>query len=228
MTVPTRRFKNRRKVVSFLPEHTVVRGVGAGQDGPWGRRRSRGPRAAARGQVRRRLAPVTDWRGPLRRYPFPVLFSSCSRKDLEASLQKGVGVCLFNLPDVRPSSGGRKCGNGYVEEGEQCDCGEPEVRTSASRPARATKRERGWPGARPAWPPRASLAGQGGPLEFQRSHRIRCTAGLRRERTSFMEGCGVLTRWGRERWEALSLRPAGGEAGAAGFRRRMRSVPFSL
>lgn len=143
MTVPTRRFENRRKVVSFLPEHTVVRGVGAGQDGPWGRRRSRGPRAAARGQLRRRLAPVTDWRGPLRRYPFPVLFSSCSRKDLEASLQKGVGVCLFNLPDVRPSSGGRKCGNGYVEEGEQCDCGEPEVRTSASRPTRATKRERG-------------------------------------------------------------------------------------
>ncbi|XP_036078250.1 disintegrin and metalloproteinase domain-containing protein 12 isoform X2 [Rousettus aegyptiacus] len=63
-------------------------------------------------------------------YPFPVLFSSCSRKDLEASLEKGVGVCLFNLPDVRQSSGGRKCGNGYVEEGEQCDCGEPEECTS--------------------------------------------------------------------------------------------------
>uniref|UniRef100_A0A480L3N2 Disintegrin and metalloproteinase domain-containing protein 12 isoform 3 preproprotein n=1 Tax=Sus scrofa TaxID=9823 RepID=A0A480L3N2_PIG len=59
-------------------------------------------------------------------YPFPVVFSSCSRKDLEASLEKGMGVCLFNLPEVQPSFGGQKCGNGYVEEGEECDCGEPE------------------------------------------------------------------------------------------------------
>ncbi|XP_032346561.1 LOW QUALITY PROTEIN: disintegrin and metalloproteinase domain-containing protein 12 [Camelus ferus] len=59
-------------------------------------------------------------------YPFPVLFSSCSRRDLEASLEKGVGMCLFNLPEVRQAFGGRKCGNGYVEEGEECDCGEPE------------------------------------------------------------------------------------------------------
>lgn len=113
------------------------------QDGPWGRRRWRGPRVAAwvrRGRVTPRRLTVG---GLLHRYPFPVLFSSCSRKDLEASLEKGVGVCLFNLPDVRQSSGGRKCGNGYVEEGEQCDCGEPEVRTSASHPVGAKKREWG-------------------------------------------------------------------------------------
>ncbi|KAI5946080.1 Disintegrin and metalloproteinase domain-containing protein 12 [Manis javanica] len=59
-------------------------------------------------------------------YPFPMMFSSCSRKDLEASLEKGVGMCLFNLPEVKQSFGGPKCGNGYVEEGEECDCGEPE------------------------------------------------------------------------------------------------------
>ncbi|TKC41058.1 hypothetical protein EI555_010124 [Monodon monoceros] len=53
-------------------------------------------------------------------------FSSCSRKDLAASLEKGMGMCLFNLPEVTQSLGGQKCGNGYVEEGEECDCGEPE------------------------------------------------------------------------------------------------------
>ncbi|XP_043331043.1 disintegrin and metalloproteinase domain-containing protein 12 [Cervus canadensis] len=59
-------------------------------------------------------------------FPFPMMFSSCSRKDLEASLEKGMGMCLFNLPEVKQSFGGQKCGNGYVEEGEECDCGEPE------------------------------------------------------------------------------------------------------
>ncbi|XP_036907179.1 disintegrin and metalloproteinase domain-containing protein 12 [Sturnira hondurensis] len=63
-------------------------------------------------------------------YPFPVGFSSCSRNDLEASLEKGVGMCLFNLPEVKPAFGGPKCGNGYVEEGEECDCGEPEECTN--------------------------------------------------------------------------------------------------
>uniref|UniRef100_A0A8C4M635 ADAM metallopeptidase domain 12 n=1 Tax=Equus asinus asinus TaxID=83772 RepID=A0A8C4M635_EQUAS len=63
-------------------------------------------------------------------YPFPMVFSSCSRKDLEASLEKGMGMCLFNLPEVKQSFGGQKCGNGYVEEGEECDCGEPEECTN--------------------------------------------------------------------------------------------------
>lgn len=87
-------------------------------------------------------------RALLHRYPFPVVFSSCSRKDLEASLEKGMGMCLFNLPEVKQSFGGRKCGNGYVEEGEECDCGEPEVRETfpgcLSRiPVWAKKRELG-------------------------------------------------------------------------------------
>uniref|UniRef100_A0A2K6FVB4 ADAM metallopeptidase domain 12 n=1 Tax=Propithecus coquereli TaxID=379532 RepID=A0A2K6FVB4_PROCO len=63
-------------------------------------------------------------------YPFPMVFSSCSRKDLETSLEKGMGMCLFNLPEVKQSFGGQKCGNGYVEEGEECDCGEPEECTN--------------------------------------------------------------------------------------------------
>lgn len=64
----------------------------------------------------------------LNRYPFPTVFSTCSKKDLAASLEKGVGMCLYNMPEVKVLYGGQKCGNGYVEEGEECDCGEPEVR----------------------------------------------------------------------------------------------------
>ncbi len=65
------------------------------------------------------------------RYPFPTVFSTCSKKDLAASLEKGVGMCLFNMPEVKVLYGGQKCGNGYVEEGEQCDCGDLEVRRSS-------------------------------------------------------------------------------------------------
>ncbi|XP_006867534.1 PREDICTED: disintegrin and metalloproteinase domain-containing protein 12 [Chrysochloris asiatica] len=63
-------------------------------------------------------------------YPFPMVFSSCSRRDLETSLEKGMGMCLFNLPEVKQSFGGQKCGNGYVEAGEGCDCGDLEECTN--------------------------------------------------------------------------------------------------
>lgn len=36
-------------------------------------------------------------------------------------------MCLSNLPDTRTLYGGRRCGNGYLEDGEECDCGEEEV-----------------------------------------------------------------------------------------------------
>ncbi|XP_030058812.1 disintegrin and metalloproteinase domain-containing protein 12 [Microcaecilia unicolor] len=67
---------------------------------------------------------------PSAAYPFPTMFSSCSRKDLDISLEKGVGTCLFNMPEIKEPFGGQKCGNGYREEGEECDCGEPEECTN--------------------------------------------------------------------------------------------------
>uniref|UniRef100_A0A8C9REC0 Disintegrin and metalloproteinase domain-containing protein 33-like n=1 Tax=Scleropages formosus TaxID=113540 RepID=A0A8C9REC0_SCLFO len=62
--------------------------------------------------------------------PFPRVFSRCSRRDLDSYFQKGGGVCLFNMPNVKDLAGNRRCGNGFVEEGEECDCGEPEECTS--------------------------------------------------------------------------------------------------
>ncbi|XP_024866678.1 disintegrin and metalloproteinase domain-containing protein 11 isoform X1 [Kryptolebias marmoratus] len=48
-------------------------------------------------------------------------FSSCSIDEYHRFLQQGGGSCLFNKPTklLDPS----ECGNGYVEPGEECDCG---------------------------------------------------------------------------------------------------------
>uniref|UniRef100_A0A3P8XQZ2 ADAM metallopeptidase domain 15 n=1 Tax=Esox lucius TaxID=8010 RepID=A0A3P8XQZ2_ESOLU len=51
------------------------------------------------------------------------LFSSCSARDLSLSLLHGGGMCLFNVPQPEKLLGGPRCGNLYVEKGEQCDCG---------------------------------------------------------------------------------------------------------
>ncbi|KAK2540708.1 Adam19 isoform A [Columba livia] len=59
-------------------------------------------------------------------HPFPKVFNQCNRKELEKYLQSGGGMCLSNMPDTKNMYGGKKCGNGYLEEGEECDCGETE------------------------------------------------------------------------------------------------------
>ncbi|XP_035282533.1 disintegrin and metalloproteinase domain-containing protein 15 isoform X2 [Anguilla anguilla] len=51
------------------------------------------------------------------------LFSSCSAQDLSLSLLHGGGMCLFNVPQPEKLLGGPRCGNLYVEKGEECDCG---------------------------------------------------------------------------------------------------------
>ncbi|XP_038070883.1 disintegrin and metalloproteinase domain-containing protein 12-like isoform X2 [Patiria miniata] len=58
----------------------------------------------------------------------PTIFSSCSRADLAASLLKGLGACLFNYP--KAIFQGPHCGNGFLEKGEECDCGTVEECTN--------------------------------------------------------------------------------------------------
>ncbi|GCC37803.1 hypothetical protein chiPu_0016310 [Chiloscyllium punctatum] len=55
------------------------------------------------------------------------VFSSCSRDALQRSLARGIGMCLYNLPDPSLLVRGQKCGNSYVDPDEECDCGKPEV-----------------------------------------------------------------------------------------------------
>lgn len=53
-------------------------------------------------------------------------FSNCSRQALEKALLDGMGSCLFErLPRLAPMSS--MCGNMFVDPGEQCDCGFPDV-----------------------------------------------------------------------------------------------------
>uniref|UniRef100_A0A3Q3DT41 ADAM metallopeptidase domain 23 n=1 Tax=Hippocampus comes TaxID=109280 RepID=A0A3Q3DT41_HIPCM len=51
----------------------------------------------------------------------PRRFSKCSISDYKDFLLKGGGSCLFNRPTklLEPT----ECGNGFVEVGEECDCG---------------------------------------------------------------------------------------------------------
>ncbi|KAM3859950.1 disintegrin and metalloproteinase domain-containing protein 11 [Diretmus argenteus] len=54
-------------------------------------------------------------------YYLPRKFSRCSIDEYLRFLQQGGGSCLFNKPSklLDPS----ECGNGFVERGEECDCG---------------------------------------------------------------------------------------------------------
>eukprot|EP00118_Oscarella_pearsei_P004829 m.21210 g.21210 ORF g.21210 m.21210 type:complete len:880 (+) comp28150_c0_seq3:291-2930(+) len=51
----------------------------------------------------------------------PSLFSQCSEQDYSDFLEAGHGTCLFNIPTG--TFAGPICGNGLIEDGEECDCG---------------------------------------------------------------------------------------------------------
>ncbi|XP_033836781.1 disintegrin and metalloproteinase domain-containing protein 22 isoform X2 [Periophthalmus magnuspinnatus] len=56
-------------------------------------------------------------------YYLPKKFSSCNIEEYHNFLNSGGGACLFNKPMklLDPPV----CGNGFVEPGEECDCGSP-------------------------------------------------------------------------------------------------------
>ncbi|XP_063777590.1 disintegrin and metalloproteinase domain-containing protein 22 isoform X7 [Pseudophryne corroboree] len=54
-------------------------------------------------------------------YYLPSKFSTCDIEEYHKFLNSGGGACLFNMPSklLDPP----ECGNGFVEAGEECDCG---------------------------------------------------------------------------------------------------------
>ncbi|XP_007933256.1 disintegrin and metalloproteinase domain-containing protein 2 [Orycteropus afer afer] len=54
------------------------------------------------------------------------IFSNCSMEDFAHFISKPQSQCLQNRPHLDPSYRTATCGNGELEDGEQCDCGSPE------------------------------------------------------------------------------------------------------
>ncbi|CAG2200967.1 Zinc metalloproteinase-disintegrin-like bothrojarin-1,Zinc metalloproteinase-disintegrin-like TSV-DM,Disintegrin and metalloproteinase domain-containing protein 12,Disintegrin and metalloproteinase domain-containing protein 9 [Mytilus edulis] len=55
----------------------------------------------------------------------PTKWSSCSQTVLNDNFEIGLDYCLKNIPEQLFDA--PYCGNGFVEEGEECDCGLPQI-----------------------------------------------------------------------------------------------------
>lgn len=68
----------------------------------------------------------------------PRTFSSCSGNNYEKFLLNRSPACLLDKPDYHSLQAPAVCGNGFQEQGEQCDCGTVQVNTHVA--------EAGWGG----------------------------------------------------------------------------------
>uniref|UniRef100_A0AAR2K7V0 ADAM metallopeptidase domain 23a n=1 Tax=Pygocentrus nattereri TaxID=42514 RepID=A0AAR2K7V0_PYGNA len=74
--------------------------------------------------TRRKCGCMDSWVGCIMEdtgYSHPRRFSKCSITDYKNFLLRGGASCLFNRPNKLFEA--TECGNGYVEVGEECDCG---------------------------------------------------------------------------------------------------------
>ncbi|KAM5171856.1 zinc metalloproteinase-disintegrin-like VLAIP-B [Mantella aurantiaca] len=69
---------------------------------------------------------------------FPLKFSGCSTRDLRNFIYNSYPNCLLNVPAISEILSPAICGNKFVENGEECDCGEPQFAPAGSicRPAK--------------------------------------------------------------------------------------------
>ncbi|XP_067399806.1 zinc metalloproteinase-disintegrin-like ohanin [Emydura macquarii macquarii] len=63
-------------------------------------------------------------------YNIPRTFSTCSLQDFQKYILDRTPACITNLPALKDIVANPVCGNNFVEEGEECDCGTPEECTN--------------------------------------------------------------------------------------------------
>uniref|UniRef100_A0A674J6S7 Peptidase M12B domain-containing protein n=1 Tax=Terrapene triunguis TaxID=2587831 RepID=A0A674J6S7_9SAUR len=60
-------------------------------------------------------------------YNIPKDFTACSLQDFQKYILDRTPVCITNMPALKDIVAPPVCGNNFVEKGEECDCGTPEV-----------------------------------------------------------------------------------------------------